>query len=476
MSGPVVDEAVCARARDAMVAARRAEHAVLEAVRELEAAGVAQAAGYRSLEGLVQDLWRVDRGEARRLLRHARALCGSVGPAGEPVEAGLPAAGKAAAAGGLDRGHVRVIDEAMRYLERVDGIDPAALSEAEEFLVEHAAGLAPRGLAKVAARVIAALDPDGLAPDEEPEPTDELRLARRRDGSLVLKGRFRGRADIELLCDTFDALSGRAGADDTRDLALRYAETLLDLCATAGGSGGIAAEAGPESEVDPTDTCGPVEREDPDPRHQPDPRRVSDQHADPDGVDQRGDNLDPASDDDRLTDEYDDDCEKRRVPRAPGRPLFTITMPLTWLQHGIGHGLLSDDTPISPAEARRLACDAGVIPALLGTRAEPLDVGRISYAPTDALRRALVLRDRGCSFPGCRRRPGRCHAHHVHHWLDGGPTALATLTLLCRFHHHLVHHGGWHIEMRDGRPWYTPPRWIDPRQLARPGGPVPHPS
>lgn len=89
------------------------------------------------------------------------------------------------------------------------------------------------------------------------------------------------------------------------------------------------------------------------------------------------------------------------------------------------------------------------------------------------MRRAVIARDRHCSFPGCHRRPGRCHAHHVEHWLDGGPTALDNLTLLCRFHHHVVHHGGWQVAMVGGRPWFTPPRWIDPAQLPRPGGPVP---
>ena len=88
-----------------------------------------------------------------------------------------------------------------------------------------------------------------------------------------------------------------------------------------------------------------------------------------------------------------------------------------------------------------------------------------------AMRRALHQRDRGCTFPGCSRRARRCHAHHIQHWADGGPTSLQNVTLLCRYHHHVIHHGDWQIAMRDGRPWFTPPRWIDPRQRPRPGGP-----
>ena len=277
MSGSV-DEAVCEQAREAVAAARRAEYAVLESVRALAAAGVAEAGGYRNPEALIQDLWRVDRGEARRLLRVARALCGSIGGLGEPIEPTCPAAGKAAAAGILDRGHVKVIDEAVKYLERVPGIDPAALSEAEEYLAEHAATLTPHGLARVAARLIAALDQDGVAPEDEPEPTDELRILRRKDGSLAIKGGFRGRADIELLCETFDALSGRADAEDHRDLAERYAETLLDLCGYANAPGGIAAETGPDTRVDPDDSCGPIERGEADPRHRSRPIHDDDPH------------------------------------------------------------------------------------------------------------------------------------------------------------------------------------------------------
>ena len=156
-----------------------------------------------------------------------------------------------------------------------------------------------------------------------------------------------------------------------------------------------------------------------------------------------------------------------------GRALLAITIEHRWLQRKVGHGLLDSDQPLDPATARRLACDAGIVPVVLGTRSEPLDVGRLSYTVPEGMRRALHLRDGGCSFPGCTRRPRRCHAHHVEHWIDDGETRLDNLTLLCVFHHHLVHHGHWTITMTDGRPWYTPPRWIDPHQRPRPGGRFP---
>ena len=80
--------------------------------------------------------------------------------------------------------------------------------------------------------------------------------------------------------------------------------------------------------------------------------------------------------------------------------------------------------PLSRAAARRLACDAELTPITLDEHLVPLDVGRSTYTVTGELRRALTARDHGCAFPGCGRPPGWCHAHHITHWADGGPTAL----------------------------------------------------
>jgi hypothetical protein len=159
-----------------------------------------------------------------------------------------------------------------------------------------------------------------------------------------------------------------------------------------------------------------------------------------------------------------------------GRALLTITMDHRWLTQRIGHGVLDSDTPISPDAARRWACDAAIVPMVLGARSEPLDIGRMTRIVPEGLRRALITRDGGCSFPGCTRRPRRCHAHHLKHWTDGGPTSLENLTLLCRFHHTLIHADQWHVAMIRGRPWFTPPAWLDPDRIPRLGGRHPVPT
>ena len=113
------------------------------------------------------------------------------------------------------------------------------------------------------------------------------------------------------------------------------------------------------------------------------------------------------------------------------------------------------------------ACDAEIIPAVLGTRSEVLDLGRKARIVPPHVRRALYLRDRHCAHPGCRRRPRKCHAHHIRHWIDGGETAPENCVLLCSYHHTLVHHSGWEILMIDGLPWFRPPVWLDPNQQLR---------
>ena len=122
---------------------------------------------------------------------------------------------------------------------------------------------------------------------------------------------------------------------------------------------------------------------------------------------------------------------------------------------------------IDASTARRLACDAAVIPAVLNGRSEPLDIGRRTRTVPTALRRALVLRDRGCAFPGCTVPASWCDAHHRQHWADGGATALPNLVLLCGVHHELIHNSDWQVQLPDGVPEFIPPPYIDPHQNPR---------
>ncbi len=95
--------------------------------------------------------------------------------------------------------------------------------------------------------------------------------------------------------------------------------------------------------------------------------------------------------------------------------------------------------------SRRLACDASLVALLEDAEGIPLSVGRQTRSIPPWLRRALQARDGGCRFPGCTH-TRFVDGHHIQHWADGGETSLDNLVLLCRYHHRLVHEGGFHCE------------------------------
>jgi Domain of unknown function (DUF222) len=102
-------------------------------------------------------------------------------------------------------------------------------------------------------------------------------------------------------------------------------------------------------------------------------------------------------------------------------------------------GVLDTGETISPALARRLACEAGIRPAVLGGKSEVLDLGRSRRLHSKAQRIAIALRDKHCTHPGCDWPPAMCHVHHDDEWGQGGGTDLANGRLLCPRHHARYH-------------------------------------
>lgn len=144
------------------------------------------------------------------------------------------------------------------------------------------------------------------------------------------------------------------------------------------------------------------------------------------------------------------------------RPHLTVTVPVEALGAGrasrAGGAELDHAGPAGPQVMRELACDAAVMRVVMAGRSEPLDVGRRTPVIPPAMRRAVIVRDRTCRFPGCDRPHTWCDAHHVVHWADGGSTAAANLLLLCRPHHRLVHRpGGFALDLVDGVPLFRRP-------------------
>lgn len=152
-----------------------------------------------------------------------------------------------------------------------------------------------------------------------------------------------------------------------------------------------------------------------------------------------------------------------------GKAQVRVTIPLEVLESRLaGSGVLLDSgQPISAGLARRLACDAQLIPLVLGSTGEPLDVGRTQRLFTGARRIAIEERDRGCVMAGCTRCAAWCEVHHLEHWADGGRTSVEGGCLACTEHHPLFDSDEWQPVLIHGRIWVRPPPTIDPLRRPR---------
>jgi hypothetical protein len=111
----------------------------------------------------------------------------------------------------------------------------------------------------------------------------------------------------------------------------------------------------------------------------------------------------------------------------------------------------ADGSALAPETARRLACDCSLVPLGLSEDGSVLDAGRKRRSVPPALRRAVRIRDETCTFPGCEHRRF-IEGHHIRHWAHGGETSKDNITQLCKWHHRLLHEGGYSVErLRDGR-------------------------
>jgi hypothetical protein len=393
---------------------RRDYAASLTMVAELAARDVAAEVGYPDLGLLLRDVLRISQRDARRRMSHAIAVTDVPVISGGTLPPALPIAAAALAEGVLGGDHLDVIGDALRELPT--HVPDTDRSFAERTLVDAARELDAGRLGRVGRRVRAWLDENGRQPTEsEPVETGNLlHLSMKPNGRTT----FRGELDPEhstLLTTLLSPLAHplpRTEADggqcaDRRGVAGRNGDALAEILRLVADSGSLPTEGGE-------------------------------------------------------------------------RPHLLVTVSLETLRADVGTATLDgggrrgDAVPsevLDAGSARRLACDARVVPAVLGTRSEPLDIGRAAYVVSTAIRRALVLRDGGCAFPGCDRNQRWCHAHHVRHWIDGGHTGIDNLVLLCGRHHRMVHHSDWDCAIIDGRPEFLPPEFVDP--LRRPRRAIP---
>jgi hypothetical protein len=305
--------------------------------------------------------------------------------------------GAALRAGACDERQAGVIVRAVDALPA--HVDPELRAEAEHHLLRLATEHDATALAKLATHLHEVIDPDGaeaaLAARLAAEEEDAAHAAARCRIRTTADGRTRATLDLP-----------RVEGDAFR--------ALIDAIASPTRPGNQDQAQQPER----VDDAGFVD--DPEAPH----RRIS-----------RDENRGRAF------------CELlHRIPAkalpGSGGALFTVvvTMTLQTLLGGLGPGVLDTGTEISPGEARRLAARHGVIPAVLDTTSEVLDLGRTARLHTKAQRTALRVQHSTCTVDGCTVPAAWCHAHHRNPWAAGGRTNVRDGTLVCGGHHRKIHH------------------------------------
>jgi hypothetical protein len=160
-------------------------------------------------------------------------------------------------------------------------------------------------------------------------------------------------------------------------------------------------------------------------------------------------------------------CQKNKQPGS-SRPSTRARTNASGTSSGPLH--LDDDGVIPMKAARRICCDAGIVPMVEDAEGRVLDVGRKTRVISPALRRALNKRDdHSCRFPGCTH-TRYLRGHHIVHWANGGHTKLDNLVLLCSHHHRLVHENGFGCAYVHGEMLFTTPDGaVLPKAVALPG-------
>jgi hypothetical protein len=348
---------------------------------------------------------RLSAGEAFRRVRSAEHTAERRSMTGEPLGAFRPELAAAQAEGVVTPEQVGLIDAALR---KVDHCDPAAVTAGEKLLVDAARKLGPKDLGVVAARMVDAIDPDGVSPADEREHRERrfFHLVHRGDGSWA--GDFRLTPELG---QKLHALLGPLMTPQTT----RYTT-------------GDGDEAHQQVEAD-TRTHGQR-------RH--------------DAVETMVDRLLRGGD----------------LPESGGIPT-TLLIVMSYADYRAGQGVAryADGTPLPVPNALRLADQADAVWCVKAPTGAVLDLHRTRRIASPSQTLALIARDGGCSFPGCHHPPQWCERHHIIAWQDGGDTNLDNLTLLCRYHHRHFEQGGWTCRLNtDGLPVWHPPKWIDRRQ------------
>lgn len=413
----------------------------------------------RSAVGTLVGALNVTRGRVRADLAEAEATAPGTGP--------LPTLGAALAAGEVTAEHVSVSVRALSGVptrmvrERAEDIDAV--------LTEHARTFTATDCRRLGGHLLATLDPDRAERfDPDAHERREAHLAVDSTGM----GRFRAQlhaAATDTLKAVLDHLSaprpvaagdGERPARDPRTAPQRRADALAEMARLAAGSiqGGTGYGDSARVVVHATeDQLADAETRgrDAEPGCPEDPWALADDTGT--GAGARTDTDTGAGDVDVSRGARPSAAVSRPARAEPPVPTDDGTT-------GVAPGAAASEQtgPMSAGTLARTACDATLDRVVLSRTGRILQLATLGRFFTPAQRRAMAARDGGCAFPGCDRPPSWTDAHHVLFWTRGGPTDTDNGALLCEPHHTEIHLGRWTIEVRDGVPWFVPPRSHDP--------------
>lgn len=403
---------------------------------ELGKDGLARRAGHRTPAKLIAGATGGHIGDAARLIQVGEATAPSVSLGGERVGPKHPHIAQAIAAGSLS------VVAAAAIAAMLDKLPPHVHNDArltaEESLTAHAAELTLDELQAVLHRADAVLDPEGLEPRIAALRAERsLRISQDREGMTVLTARL----DPETAAPIVTAIQSIV----TQQLRTSRGRN------RPGDAPSAAVDAETTDRLDDSADA---------PLRRAETRSIPQLNADALAMIGR-----------HIT-----GCDQSRVPGSSTTVLVRMTLDqLRADTTGIAT-IDGIEQPIDAGTARRLAASAGIIPEVLGTHSETLDLGRIARAFSTAQRLVLGERDGGCA--GCHLPPAFTEAHHLTLWSRGGSTDLDGGILLCTGCHHRVHEEGWEIriEAPPGAPphagtvWFVPPARVDPTRTPRRGG------
>ena len=366
---------------------------------------------------LVELVTRASAAEASLRVRVGRGITPHASLIGAPIPATFEHIAAALSAGRLGVDAAAAIIHHLTEAART--ASPEIIREAEALLVEQAQALPAELVAQSAQRTCATLDPDGVEPRE-----NELRQKRR----FHLGREVDGMTPFSGLADPINAGLLRAALSER------------------------TAPSRQPRFIDPDDL------------------EATDESAAFDGRP-----LDGRTREQRAFDivfgllTAGIRTDRDAVGSLHGTATVTVVVTAKELVAGTGAAWIDDIlSPVSTATTREIICDGGVHLQIEDDKGEILWEGDRERYFTPAQRRALAVRDGGCLGPNCTAPPSWCHAHHVVEWEHGGPTDVDNGALLCSFHHHQLHAGGFQLRMNRGVPEMLAPPWLDREQQWRP--------